>query len=73
MKAVATASLFLAAILLILSVGGWVELLYRLGPVEGIRVGLTVWPGNALGFVILVLAIVFGICGVNVLNQTGTP
>ena len=68
-RALGVTSLMLAGIFAVVFVGGWVELLLRLGVPEGVRIGLTLWPGNAVSLGLLLLAFVFSVAGGKVLEQ----
>ncbi len=63
MKAIAAIAMFVGAALLVLWVAGWIVLIAEAGLREGIRRGLTLWPGNVVCGVMLAVSIVFGVGG----------
>ena len=68
-KVLGTLLLAIAGLLLLVFVGGWIELLVRHGLVDGVRIGFTLWPGNVVALGVLVLAIVFGTLAGKALDQ----
>jgi hypothetical protein len=47
----------------------WVALVAQLGLVVAFEVGLSVWPGNLIGFSILAFSIIFCLCGFSLMNH----
>jgi hypothetical protein len=68
MKVIGILSLLAGAAFLALYVVGWVMLLNEHSPREALRIGFTLWPGNALQVTIFVLTVVFLAGGLQLLT-----
>ena len=69
MKALGATALAIGVILFAIYVSAWVELVLRCGAKEAVRRGLTLWPGNALQFAILVSSIIFCSGGLAIMKR----
>jgi hypothetical protein len=69
MKIIGAMAFIVGLILLAIYVTGWIALITEHSPAEAVRLALTLWPGNAVGFIVLVLAFVFGGGGILLLTS----
>jgi hypothetical protein len=60
MKVIGVTAVIVAAILLVIYLVAWIALVAEHGAAEAVRLGLTLWPGNVVGFVLLALIIILG-------------
>ena len=73
MKAIAVAAVVIGVVLFALYAIAWVVLVAQNGAAEAIRLGLTIWPGNVVGFALLGLSILFGVGGLMLLDERNRP
>jgi hypothetical protein len=69
MKTIGAILLTVSAALFVVWIVAWVALVTEHGLVDGVEVGLHVWPGNLIGFLFLAFSILFCLCGFSLMNH----